>query len=375
MKISFPVPIKYRPYYPTHANIWRYIDDCVSIDECGELKSKSELSAEKENNLKQLLKSSPSPPVPPEKKKEKTSRKPASKKNVSLKENETKCNSPKLKERNIADLATDLNCKEQSMKDVEFNPDAGLPKLKSGALKENGEPTSNKLPLKKRKINLSTESVKNLSPKKISKFEVLDKQCLSPKSVVSLSSGNWTSCDEGFETKSVELRNKFSSSKYFQAQTKSPIPKLQLGGKTKWTPPKSPYCLIQESLFHDPWKLLVATIFLNRTTGKCAIPLLWEFLDLYPTPEIARKADWREMSKLIQPLGLSEKRAKIIIRFSEEYLTKNWTYPDELYGIGKYGKDSYRIFCVSEWKHVIPTDHKLNDYHRWLWDNHEKLGL
>jgi DNA transposition AAA+ family ATPase len=38
--------------------------------------------------------------------------------------------------------------------------------------------------------------------------------------------------------------------------------------RNPWVPPRSPYNLVQESLFHDPWKLLVATIFLNRTTGK-----------------------------------------------------------------------------------------------------------
>lgn len=36
----------------------------------------------------------------------------------------------------------------------------------------------------------------------------------------------------------------------------------------KWTPPRSPFNLIQETLFHDPWKLLIATIFLNKTSGK-----------------------------------------------------------------------------------------------------------
>ena len=36
----------------------------------------------------------------------------------------------------------------------------------------------------------------------------------------------------------------------------------------------------------------------------------------------------------------------------EEYLTYNWEYPIELYGIGKYGNDSYRIFCVPEWNEV-----------------------
>ncbi|XP_053149629.1 methyl-CpG-binding domain protein 4 isoform X2 [Hemicordylus capensis] len=143
----------------------------------------------------------------------------------------------------------------------------------------------------------------------------------------------------------------------------------------KWTPPRSPFNLIQETLFHDPWKLLIATIFLNRTSGKMAIPVLWEFLKKYPSPKVARTANWKEMSELLKPLGLYELRAKTIIKFSDEYLVKQWKYPIELHGIGKYGNDSYRIFCVNEWKEVQPQDHKLNIYHAWLWENHEKLNL
>lgn len=37
---------------------------------------------------------------------------------------------------------------------------------------------------------------------------------------------------------------------------------------------------------------------------------------------------------------------------ADEYLSKQWKYPIELHGIGKYGNDSYRIFCVNEWKEV-----------------------
>ncbi|NXJ09205.1 MBD4 protein, partial [Odontophorus gujanensis] len=143
----------------------------------------------------------------------------------------------------------------------------------------------------------------------------------------------------------------------------------------KWTPPRSPFNLIQETLFHDPWKLLIATIFLNKTSGKMAIPVLWEFLRKYPSPEVARAADWKEMSELLRPLGLYVLRAKTIIKFSDEYLNKQWKYPIELHGIGKYGNDSYRIFCVNEWKEVQPQDHKLNIYHSWLWENHEKLSV
>jgi len=36
-----------------------------------------------------------------------------------------------------------------------------------------------------------------------------------------------------------------------------------------YTPPSSPFNLIQEELHSDPWKVLVATIFLNRTAGMC----------------------------------------------------------------------------------------------------------
>lgn len=35
-----------------------------------------------------------------------------------------------------------------------------------------------------------------------------------------------------------------------------------------YVPPRSPYNLIQEELWENPWKLLIATMFLNRTTGR-----------------------------------------------------------------------------------------------------------
>ena len=46
------------------------------------------------------------------------------------------------------------------------------------------------------------------------------------------------------------------------------MPRPELHRDLKWTPPKSPFNLVQESLYHDPWKLLIGTIFLNRTTGR-----------------------------------------------------------------------------------------------------------
>ena len=88
---------------------------------------------------------------------------------------------------------------------------------------------------------------------------------------------------------------------------------------SKWTPPVSPFNLIQESLYHDPWKLLVATIFLNKTTGKVAIPILLEFLDKWPSPkDLLETAEADEIAEMLQPMGLNVTRANTLIRFSSE---------------------------------------------------------
>lgn len=178
------------------------------------------------------------------------------------------------------------------------------------------------------------------------------------------------------QNKSKSMEGKRKISPYFSRQPlRDGLSPPRRKAFKKWTPPRSPYNLVQETLFHDPWKLLVATIFLNKTSGKMAIPVLWQFFDRYPSPEVTREADWKPLSELMKPLGLYELRAKTLIRFSDDYLTKQWRYPIELHGIGKYGNDSYRIFCVGEWREVKPEDHMLNKYHEWLWENHERLGI
>ena len=154
-------------------------------------------------------------------------------------------------------------------------------------------------------------------------------------------------------------------SQYFKKSSKKNF--LQPVNKSIiWIPPKSPYNLIQEKLFYDPWMLLVATIFLNKTHNEVAFPVLWKFFEKYPTPQVTYEASEEELSNLLQNMGLNKTRSKTLKIFSGEYLNKSWRYPIELYGIGKYGNDSYRIFCVNEWKFVKPQDNKLNLYWNWI---------
>lgn len=156
------------------------------------------------------------------------------------------------------------------------------------------------------------------------------------------------------------------TSKYFEEPTET---------TEKWIPPRSPYCLIQEDLYSSPWQLLIATIFLTKTAASKAIPVIHKFLAKWPTPEAAINASYDEIYEFLSPLGLGHTRTRGIIRFSHEYLEKKWKYPIELYSIGKYGNDSYRMFCVNEWREVKPDDIPLTMYRNWLLENEKELGI
>ena len=138
----------------------------------------------------------------------------------------------------------------------------------------------------------------------------------------------------------------------------------------EWNPPKSPFDLVQEHLYEDPWRVLVACIFCNLTRRKTAEPIMWNFFNKYPTPVKASSACEESLKRLLLPLGLSSKRAKTLKRMSKEYLEKDWKEPIELYGLGKYANDAWKIFCTPKWKSAEPKDHALVWYHEWLLENH-----
>jgi methyl-CpG-binding domain protein 4 len=134
-----------------------------------------------------------------------------------------------------------------------------------------------------------------------------------------------------------------------------------------WIPPKSPFNLIQEHVYHDPWKIFVVCIFCNLTKRVDAEPYMWKFFKKYPTPKDAARADPKEIEEMIKPLGLSQRRSVTLVKMSNDYLLKDWkNKPDVLYGIGKYASDAYRIFCLGDWAKVSPKDGALVNYHNFL---------
>ncbi|KAI6684106.1 hypothetical protein NL676_030019 [Syzygium grande] len=134
-----------------------------------------------------------------------------------------------------------------------------------------------------------------------------------------------------------------------------------------WKPPRSVHRLLQESHWHDPWRVLVICMLLNVTTGKQTSQYLDALFKEYPDATKAAEASVETLESIIQYLGLKRKRARMIMQMSREYLDESWTHVTQLHGVGKYAADAYAIFCTGKWKEVNPLDHKLQHYWEYLW--------
>jgi methyl-CpG-binding domain protein 4 len=141
--------------------------------------------------------------------------------------------------------------------------------------------------------------------------------------------------------------------------------------------------LIQERLANDPFRLLIAVTFLNKTHGKAARPIFEQVMETYPTPQDLAAADVSELSEMIHSLGFQNQRARKLIKIAETWISeppqkgklhRTMDYPDKgngrhlkpketvdkdvencieagaleiahIYGLGPYAWDSWRIFC------------------------------
>ena len=98
--------------------------------------------------------------------------------------------------------------------------------------------------------------------------------------------------------------------------------------------------------------------------------MIHDFFFEYPDPNAIITGSEDKLRSKLKPLGLVNRRIKTLKRFSEEYLSANWSTAKELYGCGKYADDAYSIFIKGEWQSIEPNDHALVDYHGFLLENY-----
>jgi methyl-CpG-binding domain protein 4 len=109
------------------------------------------------------------------------------------------------------------------------------------------------------------------------------------------------------------------------------------------------------------WQHMVGVIMLNQTGRKPVKTVFPVFMHKWPTPLRLLEATEAEIKDVIRPLGMVNVRCKRLQGMTEDFL--NWDGKDatELYGIGKYGSDSYEIFFKQNYT-VEPTDKELQRY-------------
>lgn len=109
------------------------------------------------------------------------------------------------------------------------------------------------------------------------------------------------------------------------------------------------------------WQHMVAVIMLNQTGRKPVKTVLPLFLTSWPDPYAFLRANSKTIRDVIWPLGMVNVREKRLIQMTRDFLTWDGDDATMLYGIGKYGSDSYEIFFKQNYS-VKPTDKELKRY-------------
>lgn len=119
--------------------------------------------------------------------------------------------------------------------------------------------------------------------------------------------------------------------------------------------------LMVQQQIDGPWQHMVGVIMLNQTSRKQVKKVLPEFLKYWDTPDKFLNAKEDDIKQVIAPLGMTNIRVKRLLGMSRDFLTWDRNDAKMLYGIGKYGSDSYEIFFKNNYS-VEPTDKELKKF-------------
>lgn len=109
------------------------------------------------------------------------------------------------------------------------------------------------------------------------------------------------------------------------------------------------------------WQHMVAVIMLNQTGRKPVKTVFPIFMHHWPTPWNFQLALEQAVRDVIWPLGMVNVRYKRLMGMTRDFVTWDGQDATQLYGIGKYGSDSYEIFFKNNYQ-VQPLDKELRRY-------------
>jgi endonuclease III len=119
--------------------------------------------------------------------------------------------------------------------------------------------------------------------------------------------------------------------------------------------------LMVQQQVDNVWQHMVGVICLNCTGRKQVKKVLPVLFAVAPTPVHFLNTSEKTVKTIIESLGMVNIRYNRLFRMTKDFLTWDGEDATVLYGIGKYGSDSYRLF----YKREVPDnvgDHELKRY-------------
>lgn len=109
------------------------------------------------------------------------------------------------------------------------------------------------------------------------------------------------------------------------------------------------------------WQHMTAVIMLNQTGRKAVKSVAPVFWQRWPGAYSFLQATPDEVRDVIWSLGMVNRRYDRLAQMTLDFMEWDGDQADKLYGIGKYGSDSYEIFFKHNYA-VEPTDKELQRY-------------
>ena len=109
------------------------------------------------------------------------------------------------------------------------------------------------------------------------------------------------------------------------------------------------HLMVQQQLKapHKRWKHMVGVMCLNLTYRKQVKTVLPILFARYPSPQAYLRGRLKTQQEILKPLGMWQVRSKRIRKMTEQYLQWDKNDASDLYGIGKYGSDSFNVIAVN----------------------------
>tara|TARA_Y100001937_G_scaffold111577_1_gene158328 strand:+ start:191 stop:586 length:396 start_codon:yes stop_codon:yes gene_type:complete len=125
--------------------------------------------------------------------------------------------------------------------------------------------------------------------------------------------------------------------------------------------------MVQQQVGND-WQHMVGVICLNQTGRKKVKKILPKFFEKFPNAFRLLQSDKETIAEMLEELGMKHVRANRIWRMSEDYLKWDGNDATKLFGIGKYGSDSYEIF----YKNRIPENVQDKELKRYIKEEYDQ---